>query len=199
MFTSIVYTSDMKLIIGFGNPETKYDRTRHNIGFRVLDEFAAAHDAAFKLKEKFRAYVAEVTLEGEKVLLAKPTTYYNLSGETYLLMSEFYKIAPEDALVIHDELALPFGTIRTRIGSSDAGNNGIKSINQRGGKESVRLRIGISNEQREQIEDTAFVLSKFSKVEEEALAKTIIPKCTETIDAFVEDTLEVTSHSLVTE
>jgi PTH1 family peptidyl-tRNA hydrolase len=193
----MVYTSDMKLIIGFGNPEARYDGTRHNIGFRMLDEFAQANDKEFKLKEKFRASIAEVIVNKEKVILAKPTTYYNLSGETFLLLSEFYKIAPADALVIHDELALPFGTIRARIGSSDAGNNGIKSINQRGGKESARLRIGISNDKREMIEDTAFVLGKFSSDEDKTIVKSITPKVFELIQEFIADKHTVTSHSLV--
>ncbi len=149
----------MKLIIGLGNPEEKYKNTRHNIGFRVLTEYAEKKDVEFALKDKFRACIAELTIDGEKVILAKPTTYYNLVGEAARLITDFYKIAPADILVVHDELALPFGTIRTRIGGSDAGNNGVKSMTQHLGPDTARLRVGVYNELRERMDDADFVLA----------------------------------------
>src|SRR5262245_23994552 len=103
----------MKLVIGLSNSEPKYSGTRHNVGFSVLDAYATEKGAGFQAKDKFKALIAETTVDGEKVLLVKPTTYYNLSGETGRLLADFYKIAPEDILIIHDELALPFSTIRT--------------------------------------------------------------------------------------
>lgn len=184
----------MKLIIGLGNPEERYKNTRHNVGFRVLDEYAKEKGIEFQPKDKFRAHVAEFTIDGEKVILAKPVTYYNLTGESARLIADFYKIAPEDVLIIHDELALPFGTIRTRAGGSDAGNNGIKSIIQHLGPNTARIRFGVYNELRDRIDDADFVLSNFTKVEDEALAE-LSKKVSVLIDTFIRGSFEVTTHS----
>lgn len=184
----------MKLIIGLGNPEPRFKNTRHNVGFRILDEYAKEKGTEFQQKDKFRALIAETIIDGEKVLLAKPTTYYNLVGESARLITDFYKIAPEDTLVIHDELALPFGTIRTRLGGSDAGNNGIKSISQHLGDKTARIRIGVYNELRDRIDDADFVLSNFTSQEAESLGKLTKKVCT-IVDDFVDESFQVTSHS----
>lgn len=184
----------MKLIVGLGNPEERFKHTRHNVGFRVLSEYGAEKGAEFLGKDKFRAYIAELNIGGEKVILAKPTTYYNLVGESVRLISDFYKIAPEDILVIHDELALPFGTIRTRLGGSDAGNNGIKSVNQHIGDKTARIRIGVYNELRDRIDDADFVLSNFTKEEDEALENGLYKKAIEIIDRFIIGDFEHTTH-----
>jgi PTH1 family peptidyl-tRNA hydrolase len=183
----------MKLILGLGNPEERFRNTRHNVGFRVLEEYAKDKGAEFQQKDKFRAYVAEFTVDGEKVILAKPTTYYNLVGESARLITDFYKIAPGDTLVIHDELALPFGTIRTRQGGSDAGNNGIKSMNQHLGHDTARVRIGVYNDLRDRIDDADFVLSNFTKLEDEKLTEQM-KKITGIIDDFITGSFHVTSH-----
>ena len=159
----------MKLILGLGNPETRYDGTRHNVGFRMLDVFARANNTSFSNKPKFKADIAEFIVEGEKVLLVKPTTYYNESGQSYRALLDFYKIDPDDTLIVHDELALPFGTVRMRRGGSDAGNNGVKSINVHGGETSARIRIGVANQLRSATGDVDFVLGKFSKSEHDAI------------------------------
>ena len=93
-----ILTTDMKLIVGLGNPEEKFKNTRHNVGFRMLSEYAKEKGAEFTVKEKFRARLAEFTVGGEKIILAKPTTYYNLTGEAARLITDFYKITPEDVL-----------------------------------------------------------------------------------------------------
>lgn len=183
----------MKLIIGLGNPEEKYKNTRHNVGFRVLSEYAKKKDIEFSLKDKFRACLAELSVNGEKVILVKPTTYYNLVGEAARLIADFYKIAPEDILVVHDELALPFGTIRTRLGGSDAGNNGVKSITQHLGADTARLRIGVYNELRERMDDADFVLANWSKDESDGLS-TLYDKTRDIVDDFIRDNFVVTSH-----
>lgn len=159
----------MKLIFALGNAEPRYENTRHNIGFWVLDRYATSHEAEWRVHDKFRAHVAEVMVNNEKIILAKPTTYYNLVGESARKIMDFYKLTPADILIIHDDLALPLGTIRTRIGGSDAGNNGIKSLNQHVGESTSRLRIGITTEAREQIDDANFVLGKLTKSESELL------------------------------
>jgi PTH1 family peptidyl-tRNA hydrolase len=183
----------MKLIIGLGNPEKRYDDTRHNVGFCMLDAIARAHSASFQDRPKFKSQIAELVIGDEKVLLIKPTTYYNLTGEAMRLVMDFYKVSPEDILIIHDELALPFGTIRTRQGGSDAGNNGVKSINEHGGMTTSRIRIGVWNELRDRMDDAAFVLSTFSKSEREALT-TLEPTILTLATQFSNNELMTTTH-----
>ncbi|SRR6266550_1010169 len=154
-----------KLIVGLGNPEPKYDKTRHNIGFTLLDYIAGQLNANWQEKAKFKAIVAEAQLGSQKVILAKPTTYYNLSGEAVRTIVDFYKLPPQDVLVLHDELALPFGTLRTRLDGSDAGNNGIKNIITHLGERFARIRVGIANERSDQQDAADFVLSRFNAAE----------------------------------
>lgn len=132
----------MKLIVGLGNPGAEYQETRHNFGFMALDAYVRHHGVAWRSKAKLSAEIAELDLDGEKVLLAKPQTFYNLVGNAVQQIRSFYKIDMNDVLVIHDEMALPLGTIRTRRGGSDAGNNGIKNIINTNGAEFARVRIG---------------------------------------------------------
>lgn len=184
---------DMKLVVGLGNPEEKYVGTRHNVGFAMLDMLAKELGGSFQDKPKFKAHLADVSCGGERLILAKPTTYYNLSGEAMRLICDFYKIDPSDVLIIHDELALPMATLRTRIGGSDAGNNGIKSINEHGGMNSGRLRIGVWNELRDRMDDVSFVLGKFSS-EERATLHSLEPTVLTLVEAFCKDSLDATTH-----
>jgi PTH1 family peptidyl-tRNA hydrolase len=187
----------MKLILAQGNPEPKYSNTRHNIGFIVIDEFAKSLDLTWSEKPKFAALIAETTIDGEKVILAKPTTYYNETGQSARKLVDFYSIMPEhDLLVIHDDLALPFGTIRTRKQGSDAGNNGIKSLNSHIGPEYHRIRIGVSNDLRERVGDVDFVLAKLNKDESDQLYTSVLPKAIEYIRDFCSSLLESTSHRI---
>lgn len=132
----------MKLIVGLGNPGLDYAETRHNFGFRVLDHYADQLGVQWHQRAKFSALVAEAGSGESKVILAKPQTFYNLVGQSVQQISRFYQISLEDILVIHDEMALPLGTIRTRVGGSDAGNNGVKHIIGAVGAEFARVRIG---------------------------------------------------------
>ena len=161
----------MKLIIGLGNPGTEYINTRHNTGFAVVDDIISEFGETWQDKTKFKAQIAELTIGTNSVLFVKPQTFYNDAGQSVRAIKDFYKIPNHDILVIHDELALPFGSIRTRIGGSDAGNNGIKSINAHIGEDYARIRVGIYNELRERQDDADFVLSKFNKKEIEAFLK----------------------------
>ena len=186
----------MKLIFAQGNPGSQYTRTRHNTGFIVLDALANQERAPWHTDSKVKADIAEVHLEGEKVLLVKPLSFYNETGLVARALVDFYKLTPAtDVLVIHDELALPFGTIRIRKKGSDAGNNGIKSLNSHLGQDYWRIRIGIWNELRDRIDDANFVLSAFSADEiaklNELTNTTIIPM----VRKFVTSDLENTSHS----
>lgn len=185
----------MKLIIAQGNPGKQYERTRHNVGFVALDTLAASHDAPWQSHAKFNAEIAEVQLNGEKTLLVKPLSFYNETGQVARAIVDFYKLNPaQDVLAIHDELALPFGTIRVREKGSDAGNNGIKSLNAHLGADYARIRIGVWNELRDQIDDANFVLSKFTKTEAEQLQELITGPVFSLIDKFTAGTLEPTSH-----
>lgn len=185
----------MKLIFAQGNPESKYAATRHNVGFIILDALAEQYEAKWTEKSKFHAYIAELTIEGEKVLLVKPTTYYNETGVAARKITDFYHIdVTKDLLVIHDELALPFGTIRTRGEGSDAGNNGIKSLNSHIGPNYSRIRIGIANDMRERVGDVDFVLSAFNKDETLVLNEQIKPTAAGLVDNFITDSFEFTSH-----
>lgn len=184
----------MKLIFGLGNPGIEYDGTRHNTGFEALNYFASKQGSDFIKKDKFKAEVAEVLMNGDKILLARPVTFYNEVGTSYRSICDFYKLAPSDTLIVHDELSLPLGTLRIREGGSDAGNNGIKSINQHGGQASWRLRIGISNDDRQLIGDADFVLSKFKQAEFETLQQTIIPATHTLMEDFIHGSLSPTSH-----
>ncbi|MDB5167505.1 MAG: pth, peptidyl-tRNA hydrolase [Candidatus Saccharibacteria bacterium] len=179
----------MKIILAQGNPESKYDNTRHNVGFAVIDEFAESHNLQWSEKSKFSALIAETTIDDEKVILVKPTTYYNETGQSARRLIDFYSVMPaHDLLVIHDDLALPFGTIRTRGQGSDAGNNGVKSLNNHIGPDYHRIRIGIANDLRERMGDMDFVLGKFSRDESEALDK-LMPEIFGFIADFIEGTL----------
>jgi PTH1 family peptidyl-tRNA hydrolase len=182
----------MKLIVGLGNPEKKYDGTRHNVGFALLDRYAAVQDVEWQPKEKFKALVAELPT-AEKVLLVKPTTYYNLVGESVRALADFYKIAPEHILVIHDDHVLPFGTLRTREQGSDAGNNGIKSINAHLGPTTRRLRVGTHSELRDMMNDADYVLSKFSAAEKKEL-KQLDTAVADIIDDFIANRFVVTTR-----
>ncbi len=124
-----------------------------------------------------------------------PTTYYNSSGEAVQAVTSLYKIDPSDILIIHDELALPFGTIRTRFGGSDAGNNGVKSVTAHMGPDTARVRIGVYNQLRDTINDADFVLSKFTAAEQEILS-TIAPIVHNTISAFIKGNLDHTTHTI---
>lgn len=187
----------MKIIFAQGNPGLQYKNTRHNVGFLVVDTIAEQYRADFTKKPKFHAEIAEVTIAGKKTLLVKPSTFYNETGQAARLITDFYKLsAKDDFLVIHDDLALPLGTIRVREKGSDAGNNGIKSLNAHLGANYSRIRVGIYNDLRDRVHDADFVLSGFTKSESDKLTSTITPKIIELVEAFCAGSLATTSHKL---
>jgi len=166
-----VNNSQIKLIVGLGNVGSDYEGTRHNLGFYCLDRLAGAFRATWQDKPRFKALVTEQRMHDQKVILAKPTTFYNLSGEAVNALATFYKIPTADILVIHDELDLPFGKIRTRIAGSDAGNNGIKNITSHLGSAFARIRIGIDNDQTVYRDAADFVLDYFLPQEQQVLPR----------------------------
>lgn len=161
----------MKLIVGLGNPGKEYERTRHNAGFCVMDALERECNASITTK-KFKALIDTVMIHGEKVILMKPQTYMNLSGEALILAMNFYQLEPKDILVIYDDMALPVGTIRLREKGSAGGQNGMKNIIKLlHTQEFNRIRIGIGKQ--ENIPTVDYVLGKISKDEEEIFKKSI--------------------------
>ncbi|TMN22328.1 aminoacyl-tRNA hydrolase [Lentibacillus cibarius] len=162
----------MKCIAGLGNPGKKYDKTRHNVGFMVIDELLRRHDWKEK-KDKFSGKSVVEIVNGEKIILLKPQTYMNLSGESVRPLTDFYHIGVEDVMVIYDDLDLPAGKIRLRQKGGHGGHNGIRSIiDHLGTKEFKRLRIGIGRpENATPVVD--YVLRPFSKDEKMDVDKSI--------------------------
>ena len=134
----------MKLFAGLGNPGAKYARNRHNIGFMAVDAIAADHGFG-PWRAKFRGRVSEGTLGAEKVILLKPETFMNLSGQSVGEAARFYKLAPEDVVVFHDELDLAPGKLRVKQGGGHAGHNGLRSIEAHIGRDFARVRLGIGH------------------------------------------------------
>lgn len=158
------------LIIGLGNAEIKYDGTRHNIGFAVLDEFADKNDfPAWIVKKDLKCHLSVNTLGETRVVLCKPTIFVNNSGEAAQAVQHFYRVYNQHTLAVYDELAIKFGQIRTRLGGTDAGHNGVKSLIQYIGDDFGRLRIGIGNEIAEKTDAADFVLGKFSTKEQASI------------------------------
>ena len=201
----------MKVILTLGNPGEKYVHTRHNAGFLVIDQFAAEQNAHFGNKPKFFANIAELnnvklasTADAksstaspqEKVLLVKPTTYYNEVGIAARALMDFYKLALDDLLIIHDDTDLDFGKIRVRKGGRDAGSNGLKSLHAHIGSDFWHIRIGTDNLLRRQIGDVDFVLSKFNADEQKILRDWTIPESIKLIGTFLDDTIEPLSVKL---
>jgi peptidyl-tRNA hydrolase, PTH1 family len=179
------------LIVGLGNPGAQYERTRHNLGFMLVD--LLAHEAGVQVKRKdCRALVGRAELEGRRVELVKPQTYMNLSGEAVaclLTKQEDAKSVAQELIVISDDLALPFGTIRLRRRGSAGGHNGLKSIiAATHTDEFIRLRIGIQPEH--PLSDSkSFVLDEFSRTERAELEK-ILERSAEALRAVLRDGID---------
>jgi PTH1 family peptidyl-tRNA hydrolase len=158
------------LIIGLGNPGKEYDGTRHNIGFAALDEFAQKNDfPGWIAKKDLKCQLTSANLGANRVILCKPTTFMNNSGTAAHAVQHFYRVYNPETLTVYDELAIPFGQLRTRLGGSDAGHNGVKSLIQHIGEDFGRLRLGVGSEISEKADAADFVLGKFTKKEQESL------------------------------
>lgn len=155
----------MYVIVGLGNPGKEYINTRHNAGFLILDNLLQ-HFSFTGPKQKFQSELYEGTVHSQKVTLLKPQTYMNLSGRAVSACCQFYKIPLSQLLVIHDDLDLPLGKIRVKLGGGNGGHNGLKSIDQYNGPLYKRLRIGIGRpSEKYQVSD--YVLSNFTNQERE--------------------------------
>ena len=162
----------MYLIVGLGNPEPEYSRTRHNMGFDVINRLSEKYDIKIE-KEGFKSQYGIGIIEGKKVILCKPQTYMNLSGDAIFEIMNFYKLQPENLIIIYDDIDTEIGSIRIRKKGTAGGHNGIKSIiNMLNTEEFPRIRIGTSNpEDRSQMIE--YVISKVSNEEYKELQKGI--------------------------
>ncbi len=166
----------MHLIVGLGNPEARYQRNRHNVGFRVADEIARA--AGFKWNRKFDGELAQGSLQTEQVGILKPLTFMNLSGDAVAAAARFFKVSVEEIVVVHDELDLEFGRLQVKRGGGTAGHNGLRSIAERlGSSDFSRIRIGVGKPPSGR-DGASWVLADFSADEERALDE-LIPRAAE--------------------
>ncbi|NOZ90409.1 MAG: aminoacyl-tRNA hydrolase [Epsilonproteobacteria bacterium] len=151
----------MFLVIGLGNPGSKYENTRHNIGFRVIDKLVNDSNAIDVSKNSFYGEL----YKSNQTLFLKPTTFMNLSGKSVIAVKNFYKIDIENIIVVHDDIDLPFSALRFKRGGGHGGHNGLKSIDSAIGKDYIRVRMGVGKpEYKSQVAD--FVLNNFSDKEE---------------------------------
>ena len=191
------HSSNAWLVVGLGNPGEKYASTRHNIGFLVADELAMRLGGKFA-SNKYRAQVLETRLgvgsDSPKIVIIKPQTYMNDSGDAVAPLAQYFNCAPERIIAIHDELDIPFDTLRVKIGGGDNGHNGLKSLTHSfGTPEYFRVRVGIGRPATPQ--DTAdYVLDRFAKSEKLALNDLIMRSC-DAIESLILKGLEVTQQN----
>lgn len=139
-------SNKIKMIVGLGNPGSEYEQTRHNAGFWFIDELAWQYKATLKEEKKFFGSVARISISGSDLWLLKPATFMNRSGQAVAALAQFYKIKPEEILVVHDELDIPCGRIKFKLGGGNGGHNGLKDIQARlGTPDFYRLRLGIDH------------------------------------------------------
>lgn len=180
---------DFYLIIGLGNPGKEYTDTRHNVGFRVVDELARRYGLAFGKKER-KAVVASGVILGKKVILARPQTYMNLSGEAVRALVDFYKIEADHMLVISDDLDIPLGTLRLRKSGSAGGQGGLKNIIQHLGTQDFnRLRFGIGRPPG-RMEPKAYVLQAF-KGDDAILAAQMVDRAASAAEVWLSEGMEI--------
>lgn len=168
----------MHILVGQGNPEPKYLRNRHNLGFMVLDAIADHYGFA-PWRSKFQGQVSEGRVDGEKVLLLKPETFYNETGRATQAAVQFYKLSAEDVTVFHDEIDLAPGRVRVKQGGGHSGNNGIRSMIAHVGANVRRVRMGIGHPG-DRSKVMPYVLSDFSKADE-AWRDALIAACTKSL------------------
>lgn len=185
MFPFQKMKNDMWLVVGLGNPGDKYKNNRHNIGFMAMDAIAEEFSYA-PFKSKFQGELAEGRIDGQKVILLKPQTFMNESGQSVRKAADFYKIAPERICVFHDELDLEPGKVRVKMGGGVAGHNGLKSIKSHLGSDNfMRVRLGIGHPgERERV--SGYVLSDFSKSEKDWLER-LVPALADNLKLLLED------------
>lgn len=178
----------MKLIVGLGNPGRKYKKTRHNVGFMFVDRLVKDLGGKFRADKDLYCESAVIKHSGHDLMIIKPQTFMNLSGQSVLAAKNYYRIETDDILVVYDDMELPSGKVRIRRGGSSGGHKGMQSIIETLKTETIkRIRIGIGKEP--ELDACRYVLAKFKKSEEETLNE-IIANAKEMIDSFLFDTFD---------
>ena len=158
----------LTIIAGLGNPEERYERTLHNAGFWFVDELARRDNGSFKYEKRFDANICKIKIAGNDVWLIKPQSYMNLSGGPVRAMLDYYRLSADQLLVAHDEIDLPPGDVRLKLGGGHGGHNGLRDLIQHCGKDFMRLRIGVGHPgHKDQV--TGYVLKKASSEVESAM------------------------------
>ncbi len=181
----------IKLIVALGNPGIEYELTRHNVAWILVDTYSPISSNMWK--SKFKGEYTDFTMGGDKIYVLKPQTYMNLSGESVQPLCQFFKIKPEEILVVQDELDLPFGQIHFKKGGGLAGHNGLKSIAKTmGSQEFYRMRIGIGRPARGSV--SSWVLSKFP-IEQNTELEIVMKKSGEALDCLLKDGFKKASNT----
>ncbi|CAB4890256.1 MAG: aminoacyl-tRNA hydrolase [Rhodococcus sp.] len=161
------------LIVGLGNPGPQYDKTRHNVGFMVADALAGRVGSSFTSHKKSNSDIVQARLDGRSVVVAKPRTFMNLSGQPVAALARFFSVDPANIVVVHDELDIDFGALRLKLGGGEGGHNGLRSISQHlGTKDYLRVRVGVGRPPG-RMDPASFVLKPFSTPERKDLGVVI--------------------------
>ena len=178
----------MKVIAGLGNPGAQYANTPHSIGFEVVDAIAREIGAEWKASASFKGELATGVFAGQKVLLLKPMTYMNLSGDSVAPVVRYHNATPTDLLVVSDDIDLPVGRLRIRVGGSAGGHNGLKSIIERVGTQAfTRLRVGVGRDAHDRSEVIGHVLGKFDPASR-AVMDQVVPAAVKAAAAIISTT-----------
>jgi PTH1 family peptidyl-tRNA hydrolase len=189
-------SNSIRIIAGLGNPDDKYDRTLHNAGFWFVDAVAEKYGGSFRYEKKFDADCCKISLQGEDIWLVKPQSYMNLSGGPIRGVLDYYRLKVSDLLVAHDEIDLPPGTTRLKLGGGHGGHNGLRDIIQHCGAEFVRLRLGVGHPgDRSQV--TNYVLKRASADVERAIEDNIAAAM-DVMPLLIEDGLNAATKALHT-
>ncbi|QLY32572.1 aminoacyl-tRNA hydrolase [Nocardia huaxiensis] len=183
------------LVVGLGNPGSEYERTRHNVGFMVADVLAERVGGRFTVHKKSGADLLEARLDGRKVLIAKPRSYMNLSGRPVAALAKFFSVPATEVIAVHDELDLPFGTIRLKRGGGEGGHNGLRSMSQAlTTKDYLRVRFGIGRPPGRQ-DPADYVLKPFSAPERKELP-VIVEQAADAVELLLRVGLETAQNQL---
>lgn len=186
----------LKLIAGLGNPGDKYSRTLHNAGFWFVDALTRKYGGEFRFEKKFDAEICRTTIRGSDVWLVKPQSFMNLSGRPVRAVLDYYRLRPVDMLVAHDEIDLPPGVVKLKLGGGHGGHNGIRDVIQHCGRDFVRLRLGVGHPG-EKSKVTGHVLKKGGADVETAVERNI-DEAIAALDVWQEDGLSAAMKSLHT-
>jgi PTH1 family peptidyl-tRNA hydrolase len=161
------------LIVGLGNPGPQYDKTRHNVGFMVADALAGRVGSSFSSHKKSNSDIVQARLDGRSVVVAKPRTFMNLSGQPVAALARFFSVDPANIVVVHDELDIDFGALRLKLGGGEGGHNGLRSVSSHlGTKDYLRVRVGVGRPPG-RMDPASFVLKPFSTPERKDLGVVI--------------------------